>query len=287
MDYIELDVKLINPDELRDIIVSELSDLGFESFIETADGVQAYIPAEKYTKELIYSSEIIGSFRDQIAVTDKFIEARNWNAEWESSFQPVVVGEQCVIRASFHPSPEHVKYDIVIDPNMSFGTGHHETTWLMVNECLQMDFQGKSVLDMGCGTAVLAILAAKLGAKEVMAIDIEEGAVKNSIENIELNNVNNIAITVKKGDSSLLADSHFHLILANINKNVLLADIPRYSECLEAGGELLLSGFFETDASTITTKAAAAGLTIIRQNLKNQWCLLHFVKEPSFPSLPH
>jgi ribosomal protein L11 methyltransferase len=284
MDYIELELQLNGSEELKDILIAELADLGFESFVDTEEGFQAYIPADIYRDEILDGSAIFTEQKENIRFSKKLIESRNWNAEWESSFQPVYVDDRCVIRASFHERPENVEYDIIINPNMSFGTGHHETTWLMAKECLSMSFEGKTVLDMGCGTAVLAILAAKLGAKDVMGIDIEDGAVQNSIENIALNDVNNIAITVKKGDVSLLADRQFHIILANINKNVLLADIPRYNESLEAGGELLLSGFFETDANTIVDKAAAAGLTLIRQNLKNQWCLLHFVKDYSFTS---
>ncbi len=279
MDYIELSIELNEPDELRDIVIAELADLGFESFVENEAGLLAYIKATDFLKNLLDSSEFFRQNRDRIRIAETLIEWRNWNAEWESSFQPVNIEDRCIVRASFHEKPDQIEYDVIIDPNMSFGTGHHETTWLMVKECLDMDFTGKSVLDMGCGTAVLAILAAKKNAREVLAIDIEEVAVENAQENIRLNDVNNIPITVKKGDSALLADRHFHIILANINKNVLLADIPRYSQSLTSGGELLMSGFFETDTSSITEKAAAAGLTLIRQNLRNQWCLLHFVKD--------
>lgn len=275
MDYIELRITLPGSQAERDICAAELGDEGFESFIETEDGILAYIPASNYDRKKIESLPFFSEHKDR-TFAESLIKSRNWNEEWEKSFQPVRVGDRCMIRASFHEKDPAVEFDIVINPNMSFGTGHHETTWLMVNESLDMNFENKSVLDMGCGTGVLAILASMLGAKDVLAIDVEDGAVSNSLDNIELNKVANI--TVNKGDSQLLADRHFHLILANINKNVLLADLPQYSSCLMNGGELLLSGFFDTDSSTITEKAAATGLTLKRKNLRNQWCLLHFVK---------
>lgn len=284
MDYIELKVKLPSPDEQRDIVISELADLGFESFVEEEEGLTAYIKASDYTPGLIDTSAYIFENKLNFQITETLIRERNWNAEWESSFQPVNIEDRCVIRASFHEKPEDVGYDIIIDPNMSFGTGHHETTWLMVKEMLDMDLRQKQVLDMGCGTAVLAILAAKMGASEILAVDVEKKAVENSMDNIRLNNVQNKRITVQKGDSGLLAEKQFHIILANINKNVLLGDIPRYSHNLAGGGELLMSGFFETDAASITEKAATAGLTLTRKNLKNQWCLLHFVKESPLTS---
>lgn len=277
MDYIELTVKLKDPELHRDLLISELGDIGFESFIETEEGFQAYIREPEFSEDTLSGIRFFSDPDFAVSYSLNTIPSRNWNAEWESSFQPVTVHDQLRIRASFHQPDPSFKLEIIIDPEMSFGTGHHETTWLMAEAILGMNFKNRSVLDMGCGTAVLAILTSMLGADPILAVDIEEGAVQNSRTNCSLNSIHNIELL--QGTATVLADRHFHVILANINKNVLLADLPEFSKRLIPGGELLLSGFFDTDASTITEKAVATGLTLIRKNLRNQWCLLHFEKQ--------
>ncbi|MEM9024708.1 MAG: 50S ribosomal protein L11 methyltransferase, partial [Bacteroidota bacterium] len=211
-----------------------------------------------------------------VAWEEQKIAPQNWNATWEASFDPVEVDQRCRVRASFHaPSPSHA-IEIVIDPKMAFGTGHHQTTWLMMHEMLDMDWNGTTVLDMGSGTAVLAILASLRGAEEVLAIDNDAWAVDNARENLQTNDIQNVQVL--QGEADTLGDRVFNRILANINKNVILADIGTYARCLETGGQLVCSGFFAEDVPDITRAAEGAGLIVEGEQHRQQWALVRFHK---------
>lgn len=277
MDYIELKFKVEPLEVGRDILVAQLAEIEFESFVDLEDGFLAYIQKECFNSELIEELAILKNIDFKIDYQINYIEDQNWNETWEENFEPIDVEGQCYIRAPFHKKQLGFKYDIVIDPKMSFGTGHHETTYLMVKRLLNIPLDDKKVLDMGCGTAVLAILAKKKGASYVEAIDIDEWAYNNSIENIRNNNCEEII--VKKGGADLLGDNNFDIILANINRNILLNDIKSYVNCLNKGGDLLLSGFFKTDVDILMQEASKNKLTLAFTESKNDWTLLHLIKE--------
>ena len=275
MGYIEVCYKLEPLLPAREILYVELGDRGFEAFEDKQDGVRAYIKKEQFSKSLLKDLSINRIQGQKIEFDIITIANQNWNAVWESNFNPIVINSNCIIRAPFHPAPT-LEYDIIISPQMSFGTGHHETTFLMSKELFSLDLKSVDLLDMGSGTGVLGILAEKLGAKYVKAIDIEEGAFLNTIDNCKLNNTNNII--VEKGDSKLLVDSLFDVILANINKNILLQDISVYSNCMKLGGKLLLSGFFTTDIDELRKAASNNGLKFVKTNEKNNWAMIMLEK---------
>ena len=275
MGYIQVYFKLEPLLPAREILYAELGDKGFEAFEDEVDGVRAYIKQEQFTDFLLKDLMISGIEDQKIDVSIKTIANQNWNALWESNFDPIVINSKCTIRAPFHAIPK-VEYDLIISPQMSFGTGHHETTFLMSKELFSLDLKSIDLLDMGSGTGVLAILSEKLGAKNIKAIDIEEGAYINTIDNCKLNNTKNII--VEKGDSELLEDSLFQVILANINKNILLQDISVYSSCLTIGGKLLLSGFFTTDVAELKNEASDNGLKFVKVEEKNNWAMLMLEK---------
>jgi ribosomal protein L11 methyltransferase len=278
MNYTE--VALTVAPDFADIITAELGHLGYESFVETDAGLNAYIPEPDF--DAVALRLLTEKYADQTAIAYQFttLEKRNWNAEWEQSYQPIEVGKPATgvrVRASFHGADVGFRYDIVVNPKMSFGTGHHETTYMMLQHQLGLNHNDLRVLDVGCGTGILAIMAAKAGAKSVLAFDVEEWAVENSRENAALNHCAQIEVfqgtiaDVKPTDS-------FGMILANINRNVLLADISAYTALLTVGGPLVVSGFYEHDAPDIIQTATNAGL-ILRQTLtRNQWTSLHFEK---------
>ena len=279
MDYIELTVKMRPFEEyMGDVMAACLADIGYESFVPMEDGLLAYVPEGGYDEEAL--AGVVRCFPVQgVAVdyTAKRIEQRDWNEEWEKNFfQPIVIGNECVIHSSFHRDVPQAKYDIVIDPKMAFGTGHHETTGLMIEEILRMDLAGKHVLDMGCGTSVLAILAAMRGAADVTAIDIDTWCTDNSRDNVALNHVQGIRILL--GGAELLDGMHFDIILANINRNILLTDMQRYAACLPAGGELYMSGFYTDDIPAIEAEAARCGLALAHSCEKNRWAVVKMVK---------
>jgi ribosomal protein L11 methyltransferase len=253
-----------------------LGEVGFDSFVETENGLDAFIPEDQYHQGTV--EEILPQYAEafKAVFTIERIEQKNWNAEWESNFHPIEVNDQCLIRAPFHEPQDAYAFQLVIRPQMSFGTGHHETTWLMARRMFALELKGKSVLDMGCGTGVLAILASKMGASPVTAIDIDEWSYLNTIENAELNNTS--PIIVEKGDAALLAGRHFQVILANINRNVLIADMPSYVRSLSAGGTILFSGIFVTDEPLIRSTAEGLGLIFEGMEEKNNWVVLQFKK---------
>jgi ribosomal protein L11 methyltransferase len=274
MDFIEVSVQA--PVDLTDILTAELSQYGYDTFMETDTGLCAYITEEAFSQEEL--EEVLNKYRGEFPLlyTIQKIEKQNWNEEWEKNFEPLLISGICSVRASFHPRPEGVAYDIVINPKMSFGTGHHETTTLMIENQLEIPQAGKRVLDMGCGTGILAILAAKLGAAEVVAVDIEDWTVENARENADLNAV---SVEVRLGDvQAITRDAPYDIILANINRNVLLADIPVYARLLVPGGTLVLSGFYTEDLEAISSQAFANGLSYKTTRTKNNWVSVVFEK---------
>ncbi len=256
-----------------EILIAELGYAGFESFVETEDGVSAYIQKEEWNADILNEVRVLKSDEFEITYTFEDIEQTNWNEEWEKNFNPIIVDGICSVRAPFHEKP-NTEYDIVIEPKMSFGTGHHETTHMMIQHILKTDLKGKSVLDMGCGTGVLAILAAMKGAATVEAIDIDNWCYVNSLENIERNNTPQIKVS--EGDSSLLKEKRFDVIIANINRNILLRDIKVYSECLNDNGLLFLSGFYNNDVALVKEECQLRGLSMDSKLELNNWISAKF-----------
>jgi ribosomal protein L11 methyltransferase len=256
-----------------EILIAELGYVGFASFVETPKGVTAYIQKNEFQSAMLEDIQILknNSFSIQYCFED--IEQVNWNAKWEENFHPILVDERCTVRAPFHEkSAAH--YDIIIEPKMSFGTGHHETTHMMIQFILDYDFQNKTVLDMGCGTGVLAILAEMKGASSIEAIDIDEWCYLNSIENVERNSCKKIKVF--KGDAKILKSKKFDIIIANINRNILIQDIPIYSTCLNPNGLLFLSGFYKNDIPMIQEVCEDYNLSLETQNSRNDWVALKF-----------
>lgn len=279
MNYIEVNF-VIQPFEeyVSDVLASELGEIGFDSFVPSIEGLDAYIPKDLFVESKLTS--LIDNFPIEASIEYKVtqIESKNWNEEWEKNyFEPIVIENECVIHSTFHKNVPKVKYDIVIDPKMAFGTGHHETTSLVIGRILKMDLEGKSVLDMGCGTAVLAILAAMRGAVNLLAIDIDTWCTENSIENIAMNNIK--GIEVKLGGAELLEGLTFDIVLANINRNILLTDMKKYATCLSSGGELYMSGFYVEDIPLIEAEANLNSLKLVDYAEKNNWVVVKTVKE--------
>jgi ribosomal protein L11 methyltransferase len=282
MDYYELSFRYessIETDTINDILASELGNIGFESFTSNENGLMAYIAVDKYDKvtlndclERFPISGII--FRHD----QKRIANRNWNEEWEKNyFRPIRIGNECIIRASFHPEESGFRYPIIIDPRMAFGTGNHATTDLMLREILKSDLQGKELLDMGCGTAVLAILAAKKEASRIVAVDIDEWAYHNAVENCRLNHVENIRVA--QGDAEQIKElGQFDYIFANINRNILLEDIKHYEPALKPKGALFMSGFYKEDLPAIKKECNKQGLSLLSFTEKDNWVAVKTVK---------
>ena len=274
--YISYQFK-VNPLEPGvEILIAELGELPFESFEETEDGVHAYIQEHLVYENMLDEVYILKNDEFQIEYVTKAIEQVNWNEEWEKNFDPIDVDGICYVRAPFH-EPKSATYEIVIEPKMSFGTGHHETTYLMMKHLLNMDIQDQMVLAMGCGTALLAILASMRGAKHVDAIDIDNWCYLNSIENGERNNITNMS--VYEGDASLLTESDkYDLIIANINRNILLNDMHVYDKALKPEGTILFSGFYTEDIPFIKEAAEKLGMRYESMLEKNNWVALKFIK---------
>ena len=256
-----------------EILIAELGYVGFESFVETPKGVTAYIQKNEFLSTMLEDIQILKNNSFSIRYKFEDIEQVNWNAKWEENFHPILVDNRCAVRAPFH-SKSSAQYDIIIEPKMSFGTGHHETTHMMIQFILDSDIQNKTVLDMGCGTGVLAILAEMKGASNIEAIDIDEWCYLNSIENIERNSCHNIKVS--KGDASILKAKKFDIIFANINRNILIKDIPIYASCLNPNGLLFLSGFYKNDIPMIQDVCANYSLNLESQISKNDWVALKF-----------
>ncbi|TBV26252.1 50S ribosomal protein L11 methyltransferase [Meridianimaribacter sp. CL38] len=257
-----------------EILIAELGYAGFESFVETEEGVTAYIQKEEWSETILDDIQVLNSNEFEISFSFEDIEQTNWNEEWEKNFTAIVVDEKCSVRAPFHDKP-NTEYDIIIEPKMSFGTGHHETTHMMIQYILNNDFKDKSVLDMGCGTGVLAILAEMKGAKPIDAIDYDNWCYLNSLENVERNNCEHI--TVLEGDASLLVDKHYDVIIANINRNILLNDLDKYVACLNKNGMLLLSGFYKDDIPVLEAECNKHMLKLVETLEKNHWVALKFL----------
>ena len=257
-----------------EILIAELGYVGFDSFVESEKGVTAYIQKDEWNAFILDDINILNSKEFEITFKFNEIEQTNWNEEWEKNFEPIVVDNQVTVRAPFHDKPT-TKYDLVIEPKMSFGTGHHETTYMMIQHILKNDFKNKSVLDMGCGTGVLAILAEKVGANELDAIDIDNWCYVNSLENVERNNCEKVS--VYEGDVKLLDGNNYDIIIANINRNILLVDIPRYTKCLNKNGTLFLSGFYKEDIQMIESKCNEDMLKLEEIIERGQWVSLKFI----------
>lgn len=265
----------VNPlQPATEILIAELGYAGFESFVETEEGVTAYIQKEDWYDAILEDIQILNSEEFEINYSFEEIEQVNWNQEWEKNFSPIVVENECSVRAPFHEKPD-TKFDIVIEPKMSFGTGHHETTHMMIQHILKNDFDGKSVLDMGCGTGVLAILAEMKGAKPIDAIDYDNWCYLNSLENVDRNNCKHI--TVLEGDANLLEGRSYDVIIANINRNILLNDMEAYVKSLNANGTLFLSGFYVDDIPVIEQACNKHHLKLVETIEKNQWVALKFL----------
>ncbi len=272
--YIEYNFTISPLNPGADILIAELGEAGFESFVENETGIQAYIQKQDWFSDILKGIEVLRNSLFKIEHVFKEIEQENWNAIWEQNFNPITVGDQCEVRAPFHAKSD-VAYDIVIEPKMSFGTGHHETTHMMLQLILDNDFEGKAVLDMGSGTGVLAILAEMKGAKSLDAIDIDNWCYLNAKENVERNSCQHIR--VYEGDSSLLKNQKYDVILANINRNILLEDIPVYVKCLNSNGQLFLSGFYKEDIAHITEICTNNGLVLEKNLQKNNWVAVKYV----------
>jgi ribosomal protein L11 methyltransferase len=279
MHYIEL-ICTLNSDSqelLSAFLISGLNEIGYETFDEADTSLKAYIPEAAFSQMAL--EELITDIPDEFGkVTWEIvkIEQQNWNAEWEKHFNPVVIQDKVLIKASFHTNLPAYPFEITIDPKMSFGTGHHSTTALMIRTMLTQQFDGKEVLDMGCGTGVLAILAHKSGAARVTAIDIDEWAVSNSKENFELNNISDY--TLLHGGAELLANKSFDIILANINRNILISDMVSYSRSLKPGGLLITSGIYHTDFEMLRASAEQNQLVYKNQIEKSSWIAVRFVR---------
>ncbi|WP_319502353.1 50S ribosomal protein L11 methyltransferase [uncultured Draconibacterium sp.] len=278
MDYQKISIQITPFQEwLRDVLNAQLADIGFDSFVETETGFEAFIPATSYSKESL--NTVLESFSGDFSfkVDSEFIADQNWNEEWEKNyFKPLVIGGECMIRAPFHTEYPEAKYEIVIEPNMAFGTGNHETTATIIESILQNDLGGKTILDMGCGTGILSILASMKGAKQITAIDIDKWSYEGTRENAALNKITNI--DAKLGDASLLGNEKFDLIFANIHKNVLLNDMEAYFSVLNDGGTLIMSGFYTEDIKDIKTKAESLGMKDAGFVEKNNWVAHSFTK---------
>ncbi|HBL78233.1 MAG: ribosomal protein L11 methyltransferase [Bacteroidetes bacterium GWF2_42_66] len=268
---------IITPDNEinREILVAVLSQTEFESFDETDESVEAFWPGENFTPEAVIP--LIQDLNFDVEMKDEIIPDQNWNEVWEKNyFKPLLIAEKCLVRAPFHTEYPEAEYEIIIEPNMAFGTGNHETTSLMAEEILKLDVSGKTVLDMGCGTGILAILASMRGAEKVTAIDIDHWAFEGTVENARVNKIANIEAAL--GDASLLVDQQFDIIFANIQKNIVMRDLPVYNNVLKPGGQILLSGFYKNDVPDVRNVAEGLKLKQIGLQEKNNWVVNSYQK---------
>lgn len=269
-----------NEEVATDVLAALLAEVGFESFVPEEGGMSAYVPQALHNEESI--AAVVAEFPIEgftITYESEFIEGEDWNAQWEKNyFQPIVLGEDCVIHSTFHTDVPKARYDILIDPKMAFGTGYHQTTCHMLRAILASDMTGKSVLDMGCGTALLAILARKHGATDVVAIDIDEFAYENAKENIVLNGTPDIE--VRLGGAEAIKESDcFDFVIANINRNILLMDMVNYVRCMHSGSQIFISGFYTEDMEVLKEEASRHGLRYLDYAENDRWAMMRFVKE--------
>lgn len=274
-DYVELTITVSPRQPGTDLLISELADAGCESFAETAEGFQAWIPKDQYKESLLSIVNQLDTEIGTAAVKTAVIEGQNWNAEWESSYQPVAIGHDLIIRAPFHPKTEGFRFDLIIQPQQSFGTGHHPTTLLIAEKLLTLPVSDRYIIDMGCGTGVLGILASMRNASKVDCVDIEAHAVENAKENAGHNNIGGIEFAV--GDTTWLRGKSADVVLANINKNVLTAAMDDLRNSVKAGGDLIMSGFFTTDADDLV-KCAGNAFQLIEIKSSGEWAMVHLRK---------
>jgi len=279
MNYLKINIEIKPFEEwLRDVLAAQLGEIGFESFTETETGLEAFIQKERFNEENL--NLVLNEYRTgfYFSVSQEIIKDQNWNQVWEENyFKPLVVANQCVVRAPFHTDFPNLKYEIIIEPNMAFGTGNHETTSMMLEYILKENLKEKTILDMGCGTGILSIMASLKGAKKITAVDIDEWSYISAQENAKLNNIKNIE--VKHGNVSLLGDETYDFIFANIHKNVLIADLPEYTKYLNKNGKIFLSGFYKEDIPDIKAQAEKYGLTDSGYTLGNSWVAHAFTKK--------
>ena len=278
MNYYEFNFSVNTAEDFyRDLLINALSEAGFDTFEETPEGFNAYVPADQFNQDLLDDALLPYQEMFVFLYEKQLIPQKNWNEVWESNFEPLIISNQCYVRATFHqPQPEY-PYEIIVDPKMAFGTGHHQTTTMMMQYILEGNFDGKTVLDMGCGTGILAILAEKRGASDLTAIDFDPVCFDSTKENTHLNNCKNIAALC--GSKEVIPNKEFDVILANINRNILLDQIHRYSEVLKGGGSLLMSGFYEEDIPMISEEAKRHGLVLDNFKSLNNWVSVKFVKQ--------
>ncbi len=276
MEYTKITCSLKEDNEIaRELLMQELGNVGFESFVETDDNIEAYIPSVNFSPEILAVENLQKNEYFCFDFTLEVIADQNWNEVWEQNyFEPLMIEDQCMVRAPFHETYPAARYEIIINPKMAFGTGNHETTHLMIKAILDLELDGKEVLDMGCGSGILAILSAMKGAAAITAIDIDEWSTNNTIENAELNRIDNIL--VRQGDASLLTDQKFDVILANIQRNILLQDMATYREVLKNGGLLIMSGFYATDLEAIEERANSLGMKLTSTAERSNWCAASF-----------
>ena len=259
-----------------DVLTAVTADAGFDSFVKTETGIEAYIPKKNYNEESL--KEAIADFpieSTKIAFTVEDAEDKDWNAEWEKNyFQPIIIGSRCVVHSTFHTDVPKAEYDIAINPKMSFGTGHHATTNQIIEYLLNANLSNKTVLDMGCGTSILAILASMRGAEKITAIDNDEWCIENSKENLQLNGITNVEVLL--GDAQSLGNRKFDIVIANINRNILVQDMASYAETMSKGSHIYMSGFYTEDIPVIRQTAEALGLTYIEYTEQNNWAAIHF-----------
>ena len=278
MNYYELLFTTITTEDYQqDLLINALGEIGFDTFEELEFGFKAYIPTDDFDEQQL--KEHLLPYQDMFTFSYEItlIPQKNWNEVWESNFEPIEIGDKIYVRATFHSAKPEFPYEIVIDPKMAFGTGHHQTTSMMLELILENDFAGKKVLDMGCGTGILAIMAAKLNAAEITAIDYDPVCYDSTIENSALNHVTNIIPLC--GSKEAIPDEQYDTILANINRNILLDQMERYAQVLKPGGEIYFSGFYESpDLEIITDEARKHGLKYITHKKTNDWVATKFVK---------
>lgn len=258
-----------------EILIAQLSHLGFDSFEETNSGIDAYLENKKWKTNLLSNLNILSNPDFKIEYSSKIIYPKNWNKIWESRFKPILINKDCVVRADFHSSL-NLKYEIIITPKMSFGTGHHETTSMVMNYILDLNLKNLKVLDIGCGTGILSILSEKKGALSIDAVDIDQWCYENTQENSRLNKCQ--LIKAFCGDINSIKESKYDIILANINKNIIISNISIYRDLLNTGGQLIISGFYDSDIVDIDMKAKVIKLELVSQKVKNSWASIHYIK---------